>query len=269
MNMKLKTLVAAVAMVAAGAAQAAIVDDGVNGISGPGLTYGTGNGELFLSVYDPGRTLSMVLDLNLTVNQFRNNNTTLIDTFSVTNSTLQSFIAGGTASQMKWNMGGLSNMGLGADFGIVTTNGNAGATISPSENMANGNGLTSAMGGASQYIINNNLLLVGDATPAHNSNQPDGHNGGVWGNNINGALPFDNQITGFSSGGLMSYFYADETNPLDGIPLVTTFSNGEWKIDPTLGKVSYVSAVPVPAAVWLFGSGLLGLVGISRRRKPI
>jgi hypothetical protein len=28
-----------------------------------------------------------------------------------------------------------------------------------------------------------------------------------------------------------------------------------------------VSAVPLPAAVWLFGSGLLGLVGVSRRRK--
>jgi len=27
------------------------------------------------------------------------------------------------------------------------------------------------------------------------------------------------------------------------------------------------SAVPVPAAVWLFGSGLLGLVGIARRKK--
>jgi len=25
--------------------------------------------------------------------------------------------------------------------------------------------------------------------------------------------------------------------------------------------------VPVPAAVWLFGSGLLGLIGISRRKK--
>lgn len=28
-----------------------------------------------------------------------------------------------------------------------------------------------------------------------------------------------------------------------------------------------VSAVPVPAAVWLFGSGLLGLIGIARRKK--
>lgn len=27
-----------------------------------------------------------------------------------------------------------------------------------------------------------------------------------------------------------------------------------------------ISAVPLPAAVWLFGSGLLGLIGLSRRR---
>jgi len=31
-------------------------------------------------------------------------------------------------------------------------------------------------------------------------------------------------------------------------------------------KIGAVSAVPVPAAVWLFGSGLLGLVGIARRK---
>ena len=29
------------------------------------------------------------------------------------------------------------------------------------------------------------------------------------------------------------------------------------------------SAVPVPAAVWLFGSGLLGLIGVARRNKDI
>ena len=28
-----------------------------------------------------------------------------------------------------------------------------------------------------------------------------------------------------------------------------------------------VSAIPVPAAVWLFGSGIIGLVGVARRRK--
>jgi len=28
-----------------------------------------------------------------------------------------------------------------------------------------------------------------------------------------------------------------------------------------------VSVVPIPAAVWLFGSGLIGLLGVARRRK--
>jgi len=31
--------------------------------------------------------------------------------------------------------------------------------------------------------------------------------------------------------------------------------------------VAVPAAVPVPAAVWLFGSGLLGLVGIARRKN--
>jgi hypothetical protein len=40
--------------------------------------------------------------------------------------------------------------------------------------------------------------------------------------------------------------------------------------DMTSGQVAYLltpRAVPLPASVWLFASGLLGLVGISRRRK--
>ncbi len=42
-----------------------------------------------------------------------------------------------------------------------------------------------------------------------------------------------------------------------------------------LGKAQFyidginVSAVPVPAAVWLFGSGLIGLVGIARHNKSV
>ena len=41
----------------------------------------------------------------------------------------------------------------------------------------------------------------------------------------------------------------------------TTFSGGEIR-----GQVQ-LSAVPIPAAAWLFSSGLLGLVGIARCKK--
>ena len=48
-------------------------------------------------------------------------------------------------------------------------------------------------------------------------------------------------------------------------------SSGSWQT-ATGGNLSHISfynsgIVPVPAAVWLFGSGLLGLVGIARRRR--
>ena len=35
---------------------------------------------------------------------------------------------------------------------------------------------------------------------------------------------------------------------------------------PDIDFAVYASPVPVPAAVWLFGSGLIGLVGVARRR---
>lgn len=38
-----------------------------------------------------------------------------------------------------------------------------------------------------------------------------------------------------------------------------------WNV--TLNRVGNATIVPVPAAVWLFGSGLLGLVGVARRKK--
>ena len=44
------------------------------------------------------------------------------------------------------------------------------------------------------------------------------------------------------------------------------FDDGTDQLNPTL-LPGTVSSVPVPAAVWLFGSGLLGLLGIARRKK--
>jgi hypothetical protein len=56
-----------------------------------------------------------------------------------------------------------------------------------------------------------------------------------------------------------------------GVPAGTPFDFFGFSIQSVNGDVVSTSivntAVPVPAAVWLFGSGLLGLVGIARRKK--
>jgi hypothetical protein len=62
---------------------------------------------------------------------------------------------------------------------------------------------------------------------------------------------------------LMTATYCEE----DGEPesdLCDTF------FDDDAGGITYTgewAVVPVPAAVWLFGSGLIGLIGIARRKK--
>lgn len=48
----------------------------------------------------------------------------------------------------------------------------------------------------------------------------------------------------------------------NGIPGMTLAG-----VMPLPVSLEWTSAVPVPAAVWLFGSGLLGLIGVARKRK--
>jgi hypothetical protein len=57
---------------------------------------------------------------------------------------------------------------------------------------------------------------------------------------------------------------AQATDLLDGLWYInihsTLFPSGEIR--------GQVNVVPVPAAVWLFGSGLIGLIGLARRKAP-
>jgi hypothetical protein len=41
----------------------------------------------------------------------------------------------------------------------------------------------------------------------------------------------------------------------------------DWNLTSQSGEFGFYTVVPVPASVWLFGSGLLGLVGMARPKK--
>ena len=68
-------------------------------------------------------------------------------------------------------------------------------------------------------------------------------------------------------------FYYDEFYDLDFsasdgefFSSYNAFSGNYWNFEGTWHTYEEVSAVPVPAAAWLFGSGLIGLVGLARRK---
>ena len=80
-----------------------------------------------------------------------------------------------------------------------------------------------------------------------------------------------------------NYLFFEGTNPANFWCLQTQNCVGPPSASETIsvsnsrsqaarsGRIAFaqISAVPVPAAVWLFGTALIGLVGFSKRRKTI
>lgn len=85
-----------------------------------------------------------------------------------------------------------------------------------------------------------------------------------------------NDFSGSGSTGAFTFDgYPDDSHSVTGANgLVFTMGSGEWQtvyadavITGNLESASEsISAVPVPAAVWFFASGLLGLTGLNRRK---
>ena len=98
-----------------------------------------------------------------------------------------------------------------------------------------------------------------------------GNQTGAFGReNFTGTLFSDNtiELTGFEivapSIGIVLGIYSGMLSASD-----TEIVNGLWGPVGTgiPGSWSAVQTVPVPAAAWLFGGGLLGLIGVARRKK--
>jgi hypothetical protein len=73
----------------------------------------------------------------------------------------------------------------------------------------------------------------------------------------------DNFILGLSTDNGVSWMADAGPASLGANAYSVTFGTGANVIEV---DVQIVPAIPVPAAVWLFGSGLLGLIGLARRK---
>ena len=75
---------------------------------------------------------------------------------------------------------------------------------------------------------------------------------------------------------VLGVYVGGETSPTHVVEYWEMFPNPDFEIVKIFAPTDFAletitihtqSFVPVPATVWLFGSGLLGLVGIARRKK--
>ena len=249
MKMKMKALAAALALSAAGSANAAIDN------------MSTGNGELFFSIRDNVNLTSYVLDMNVTMDAWDQytNQTWAAD------ATLTSFLGAGSGNYSWAVMGGDSATG-GTVGGLrfLTT-----AAAGQAANWAN-----ETNGGLDQYGIMETSYLVGanaaiatgttgnSATFANTDSGYFDTNMDFWFNNS----PMNAAAAGI--GGTQSFYFGTNgnvtTNPiLANQKIVVTEQLGSFTLASN-GDLTY--ATPVPAAVWLLGSALVGLVGVARRR---
>jgi hypothetical protein len=263
--MKLKAIAAALALLAGGQAYAAPISDDGMGVGGAGVLSGTGAGNWFLTVLDTVRNQGFVLNLGRNVL----NDVTSPTNWSITNTALTGWLAGGTASNMLWNVSGLSNTDddFAAPFpniGYLTTNNNAARTNFNGDGFDNTLGMSSNVG---NYLaqVNGDLGSSDSAifVPADGFAYPG--NPTVWGGTLGGGLPYDNRTTIGNSQFVNYVFNLGE--PGGGPTPESTKLLGSIEVLAN-GQVNFTAtAVPVPAAVWLLGSALLGMVGVSRRRR--
>jgi hypothetical protein len=135
-------------------------------------------------------------------------------------------------------------------------------------------------------VSGSNLIHSHDTTSGNITDSFGSANGALsYGDNvIYGFLPGSNQIRGYdaSDGLIVSTFGSGNGDLAYGDGVIYTYLPGTSQIRgydaltgdtiTTFGSGSDAlayksSVVPLPAALWLFGSGLLGLIGMSRRKS--
>ena len=254
--MKLKFLVAALAFAAASPTFAAIADGS------------TGNGQLFMSVWDPVAQTSYIRNLNVDMNTFiANGNTSGYSLSYAADSVLSGAYNLASNTNLVYNVAALDSTsgtpmaGNSIQRYLSTTN----ATQAQVQQTSNSN-LTTGFSTVNGYVA---AASLGNPADSSTWTAADGsaYFGSGFGINWNTKASFDST----AAVGQSLNFYKLQASSTSGLAKIagTPFA-GSWNLG-TNGTLNYSVAaaapVPLPPAVWLLGSGLIGMVGVARRKS--
>jgi hypothetical protein len=295
--LKLKYLTAATLLAIAGQAGAASV--GVT--DGSPASADNGNGEFILTVFDADTGVSYSRQLEMFVNDFVPNSLVGVGTpdnignatpdagltkVFATDALFTSTFGSSDPSTLRWYVVAADSATAGETGSLTTVSTPHSLRLLITHGTSDGTGFnttTAGVTGATQTNyddhangLNNYACGLAAGASCVVTATSDTANGVSFtsATAVSGTAPV---LVGLDTVGY--FYYLTGQSGSTARPLTTSsinlFANsegvaGEWSLsrDGTLTwNSAAVSAVPVPAAVWLFGSGLLGLAGVARRKQ--
>ncbi len=256
MKTSIKILAVSVALAMSSMANAAILQSNST----------SGSGELFMTAWDQAGQQSYSLDLGLLEGDFVANTSQTLSYDLSADANFANFM--GNTGVVYTVTGGDDSFQDPASYGYVTT---SVSSVDLIKQAATTQSMIAGVVGAIDNMALNSNTAAGDLLDPNlnlSSYSIPGDIGyfgnATWSINLGGK----SFVAAGAVDSSIPFYFASLDAPSGYTLGVLTELPNVWTLTST-GQLTYAapSTVPVPAAVWLFGSGLLGLVSVARRRK--